>query len=263
MASGNHRSPVDLSGKSALVTGGARGIGRAIVEALAWAGADVAILDFRLPEAEAAAREIAQATGRRVLAVQGDVMRLEEVQKAVAQAIGELGKLDILVNNAGWDRLMPFLKTTPDLWERVIGVNFRGVIHTCYAVLPHMKQRQQGSIVNVSSDSARVGSMGEAIYAGSKAAVIAFSKTLAREHARDNIRINVVCPGLADTPLLEEMQQDEFTKKILGAVVNAIPLKRLGKPEEIAPMVLFFASEAARYVTGQVVSVNGGLTMAG
>ena len=190
-------------------------------------------------------------------------MRLEEVQKAVAEAIARLGKLDILVNNAGWDRLMPFLKTTPELWDRVIGVNYRGVIHTCYAVLPHMKERKQGSIVNVSSDSARVGSLGEAIYAGSKAAVIGFSKTLAREHARDNIRVNVVCPGLAETPLLEEMQQDEFTKKILGAVVNAIPLKRLGKPEEIAPMVLFFASEAARYITGQVVSVNGGLTMAG
>ncbi|HXZ29110.1 MAG TPA: SDR family NAD(P)-dependent oxidoreductase [Terriglobales bacterium] len=263
MPSENHRSPVDLSGKSALVTGGARGIGRAIVEALAQAGADVAILDFRLPEAQAAARDIAQATGRQVIAVQADVMRLDEVQQAVAEAIQRLGKLDILVNNAGWDRLMPFLKTTPDLWERVIGVNYRGVIHTCYAVLPHMKERKQGSIVNVSSDSARVGSLGEAIYAGSKAAVIAFSKTLAREHARDNIRINIVCPGLAETPLLEEMQQDEFTKKILGAVVNAIPLKRLGKPEEIAPMVLFFASEAARYVTGQVVSVNGGLTMAG
>ncbi|HYX68928.1 MAG TPA: SDR family oxidoreductase, partial [Terriglobales bacterium] len=209
MASGNHRSPVDLSGKDALVTGGARGIGRAIVEALAHSGADVAILDFRLPEAEAAAREISQATGRRVIAVQADVMRLEEVQKAVAQAIGQLGKLDILVNNAGWDRLMPFLKTTPELWDRVIGVNYRGVIHTCYAVLPHMKERKQGSIVNVSSDSARVGSLGEAIYAGSKAAVIGFSKTLAREHARDNVRVNVVCPGLAETPLLEEMQQDE------------------------------------------------------
>lgn len=264
MQSGNHSNPVDLSGKAALVTGGARGIGRAIVEALAQAGADVAILDFRLPEAEAAAREISQTTGRKVIAVQADVTRLEEVQKAVAEALQRLGKLDILVNNAGWDRLMPFLKTTPELWDRVIGVNYRGVIHTCYAVLPHMKERKQGSIVNVSSDSARVGSLGEAIYSGAKAAVIGFSKTLAREHARDNVRINVVCPGLAETPLLEEMQQaDDFTRKILGAVVNAIPLKRLGKPEEIAPMVLFFASEAARYVTGQVVSVNGGLTMAG
>ena len=178
MQSENHRNPVDLSGKSALVTGGARGIGRAIVQILAEAGADVAILDFRLPEAEAAAREIAEATGRKVTAVQADVTRLEEVQKAVAEAIARLGKLDILVNNAGWDRLMPFLKTTPELWDRVIGVNYRGVIHTCFAVLPHMKERKQGSIVNVSSDSARVGSLGEAIYAGSKAAVIAFSKTL-------------------------------------------------------------------------------------
>ena len=167
------------------------------------------------------------------------------------------------MNNAGWDRLTPFLKSTPELWDKVIAINYRGVLNACYAILPHMAERKQGAIVNLSSDSARVGSLGEAVYAGAKAAVIAFSKTLAREHARDNVRVNVVCPGLADTPLLEEIQQEEFPRKILGAVTGAIPLKRVGTPEEIAPAVLFLASDAARYITGQVISVNGGLTMVG
>ncbi len=264
MGHNGDRPLVDLAGRTAVVTGGARGIGRAIVEALASAGADVAIADLRLDVATTSAKEIAAATGRNVTPIECDVTSLASVRTAVAEAIRRIGRIDILVNNAGWDRLAPFLKTTPDLWDRVIGINYRGVIHTCYAVLPHMKERQQGAIINVSSDSARVGSMGEAVYAGCKNAVIAFSKTIAREHARDNIRVNVVCPGLAETPLLEEMQQqDDFTRKILGSIVNFIPMKRLGKPEEIAPMVLFFASEAARYMTGQVVSVNGGLTMAG
>ncbi len=252
---------INLSGKSAFVTGGARGIGKAIVQTLAGCGADVVIADFRCDEATATAKELSN--GTRVAAVKADVTKLEEVQAAVQQAIGLLGKIDILVNCAGWDRMMPFLKTTPDLWDRVIGINYRGVIHTCYSVLPHMQQRKQGAIVNISSDSARVGSMGEAIYAGSKAAIIAFSKTLAREHARDNVRVNVVCPGLAETPLVEEMHQEEFGHKVLGSIMNAIPLKRFAKPEEIAPMVAFFASDAASYITGQVISINGGLTMVG
>jgi 2-hydroxycyclohexanecarboxyl-CoA dehydrogenase len=252
---------VDLAGKNAVVTGGARGIGRAIVQALAECGADVVIADFRLDDADATAREIARATGRRVIACATDVTKLEQVQAMRDQAIAQLGHIDILVNNAGWDRIQPFVKTTPELWDRIIAVNYKGVIHTCYAVLPHLQSRKQGAIVNVSSDSARVGSMGEAIYSGAKAAIIAFSKTLAREHARDNIRVNVVCPGLVETGLLTELREDEFASKILGSIVNAIPLKRFAEPCEIAPLVAFFASDAARYITGQVTSVNGGLTM--
>ncbi len=254
---------MSLKDKTAIVTGGARGIGRAIVQRLAEAGADVVIGDFRLDEAEATASEIQKTTGRRVRAVRADVTDLKQVEALRDAALQAFGKIDILVNNAGWDRLMPFLKTTPELWEKIIAVNYKGVIHTCYAVLPHMAERKQGSIVNISSDSARVGSLGEAIYSGAKAAVVAFSKTLAREHARDNIRVNVICPGLADTPLLSEIQQDAFGQKVLGSIVNFVPLKRLAQPDDIAPLVVFLASDAAGYITGQVTSVNGGLTMVG
>ena len=254
---------IDLGGKVALVTGGARGIGSAIVHGLAEAGADVVIADARKDEAEATARRISAQTGRHVVAVGADVTKLDEVQRLRDVALRDFGKIDILVNNAGWDRLMPFLKTSPDLWDRVIAINFRGVIHTCHAVLPHMAERKQGVIINISSGSARVGSMGEAVYSGAKAAVIAFSKTLAREHARDNIRLNVICPGLVQTPLLEEIQQDDFGRKVMGSILNYIPLKRFATPEDIAPMAVFLASDAASYITGQVTSVDGGLTMVG
>lgn len=253
----------DLAGKSALVTGGASGIGRAIVRGLAEAGAEVLVADVQEEKARAAAREIGAATGRRVEAVYADVTRLEDMQKACREAVSRLGKIDTVVNCAGWDRLMPFLKTSRDLWDRIVAINYGGVIHTCYAALPHLVERKQGSVVNVSSDSARVGSMGEAVYSGAKSAVVAFSKTLAREHARDQIRVNVVCPGIVETPLLDELRQDEFGGKSLKSIESFIPLKRFAQPEEIAPMVVFLASDAARYITGQVISVNGGLTMAG
>jgi 2-hydroxycyclohexanecarboxyl-CoA dehydrogenase len=254
-------SLIDFTGKTVVVTGGARGIGRAIVHDFAKSGADVVIADYRAGEAEETAHEIGQVSGRKVLVVGTDVSHYKDVQKLSEETLHQFGKVDVLVNCAGWDRLMPFLKTTPELWDKVISINYRGVIHTCHAFLPIMVKQKYGSIVNIGSDTARVGSLGEAIYSSAKAAVIAFSKTLAREHARDNIRVNVVCPGLVDTPLLEEMKQDEFTGKILSSIVGFIPFKRLGRPEEIAPMVLFLASDGASYITGQVVSINGGLNM--
>jgi 2-hydroxycyclohexanecarboxyl-CoA dehydrogenase len=254
---------VDLTGQAVVVTGGARGIGRAIVYLLACAGADVLIGDLRLDAARNTAQEIHEVTGRSIEALEVDVASFEQVERFRDEALARLGRVDVLVNDAGWDRLSPFLKTDPALWDKIIGINYKGVIHTCFAFLPHMVDQKNGCIVNVSSDSARVGSFGEAIYAGSKAAVVAFSKTLAREHARDNIRVNVVCPGLAETALVDEMNEDEFARKILGSIVSHIPMKRFAKPEEVASMVVFLASDASRYITGQVVSVDGGLTMVG
>ncbi|MGH8069977.1 MAG: SDR family NAD(P)-dependent oxidoreductase [Candidatus Entotheonellia bacterium] len=254
---------IDMQGKVVMVTGGARGIGRGIVTTLAGAGASVAIADLRADLAEHTASEVAKDTGARVVALKTDVTNLVEVQETTERILQTFGNIDALINNAGWDELKPFLQTTPDFWDKIIAINYKSVLNTCYAVLPHMVARKTGAVVSISSDAGRVGSLGEAVYAGTKAGIIAFSRTLAREHARDNIRFNVVCPGPTQTPLVEEMQQQEFGSRILGRMEQYVPLRRLGRPEDIAPTVAFLASDAAGFITGQVISVSGGLTMVG
>jgi 2-hydroxycyclohexanecarboxyl-CoA dehydrogenase len=248
-----------LEGKVVLVTGAAQGIGRAIATRLAAEGARVAIADI---DSEAAARTASEISGVAIaVPVTLDVTRLASAIDAVERVERELGPLAVLVNNAGWDKVEPFAESDPETWDKVIAVNYRGVIHCCKAVIPGMRQRQGGKIVSISSDAGRVGSSGEAVYAGCKGAVIAFSKTLARELARDNINVNVVCPGPTETALLRNAMAGR--EKILEAMKRSIPMRRLGQPEDIAGAVAFFASSDADYVTGQVLSVSGGLTMVG
>jgi 2-hydroxycyclohexanecarboxyl-CoA dehydrogenase len=180
----------------------------------------------------------------------------------VGEALAQFGQIDILVNNAGWDRMGLFLDTDESTWDRIIGVNLKAVLYVCKAVMPHMVARGAGKVVNVASDAGRVGSSGEAVYSATKGAVIAFSKALAREMARHRITVNVVCPGLTETPLLQSLRdQSPKMEKILEAVTRATPLGRVATPEEIAGAVAFFASPKADFITGQTLSVSGGLTM--
>ncbi len=251
----------ELTGKVAIVTGGGRGIGRAISRVLAKQGAKVAIADIRLDEAEKTASGIGKEGGR-AGAIKTDITDLSSVKAMIEKVHELLGKVDILVNNAGWDRIVPFLKTTPDLWNRIINLNYKGVLNCVYCVANDMIEKNSGRIISISSDAARVGSSGEAVYSGAKGAVISFSKTMARELARYNINVNVVCPGPTETPLVEEMKQEsEKNVKIFEAMSRIIPLRRMGRPEDIAYAVAFLASDEAGYISGQVLSVSGGLTM--
>ncbi len=251
----------ELTNKVAVVTGGARGIGKGICETLAKQGAKIVIADLLIDEAVATAAEI-ENSGGKAIAVKTDITDLASVQAMVAAAKEKFGALDILVNNAGWDRMKPFMKTTPDFWSKVIDINFKGVLNTTYAVAADMIERNSGRIINIASDAARVGSMGESVYAGTKGAVISFSKTMAREFARNKINVNVICPGPTPTPLLDDMKaEDAFADKVLSSMDKIIPLKRMGTADDIAMAVVFFASEEANFVTGQVLSVSGGLTM--
>ncbi len=242
----------------AIVTGAASGIGQATAMRLASEGAAVVIADVNGPGAESVARSISDAGGR-ALALHVDVTDAPGVKAMTERAISAFDHVDILVSNAGWDRAGPFADTDEELWDRVIAINYRGHLATCHAVLPHMRERGRGRIITVASDAGRVGSSGEVVYSGAKGAVIAFTKGLAREVARDGINVNCVAPGLVDTPLLAGITEGH--EKLIAAIVRSIPLGRTGVPEEIAAAICFFASPDAAYITGQTLSVNGGLTM--
>jgi 2-hydroxycyclohexanecarboxyl-CoA dehydrogenase len=249
-----------MSERVALVTGGARGIGEAICRALATDGWSIAIADL---DEQAAARTATSVAREHGVATRGygvDVCDLDAIDRMVTTIERDLGPVESLVNCAGTDVFKQFVDSTAEEWDRVIAVNLRGTIGCCRAVLDGMIERGSGRIVNIASDAGRVGSSGEAVYSATKGGVIAFTKTLARELARHGIRVNCVCPGPTETPLLAELA--EYSQKLYDALARAIPLGRTAEPEDIAPAVAFLLSDGAGYITGQTLSVSGGLTMA-
>jgi len=252
-----------MTSRVALVTGGASGIGREICRALAVADRQVAAADVNTDGATETASLIS-ADGGEAIAITMDITDSDSVIQGCHQVADELGPVDILVNVAGWDKFMRFIDTDEDFWDSIIDINFKGMLRTTHACVPGMIERGWGRIINISSDAARVGSSLEAVYSGAKGGTIAFSKTLAREVARKGVTVNVVCPGPTDTPLLAEIvEANDDSERVIGAMANAVAMKRLGQPEEIAPAVVYFASEGASFTTGQTLSVSGGLTMAG
>ena len=251
-----------LQDKLAIVTGGGGGIGRAICLRLAEAGCHLAVMDLNADAARATADAVL-AMGIKASARTVDICDRGAVEDAVQALRVEFGGIDILVNNAGWDRGMPFLETEPAFWDRVVAINYLGPLNLHHAVLPLMVEQGGGRVINIASDAARVGSSGEAVYAGCKAAVAAFGKSVARELAKTGICINAVCPGPTDTQMLiDGTGEGEYGEKLRAGLQRAIPMRRLGRPGDVAGMVAFLASEEAGFITGQVISVSGGLTMA-
>ena len=252
-----------FEGKTVIVTGGGGGIGGATCRRFASEGAKVAVFDMNLDAAEKVAVDI-RATGGQAAAFACNITDRAQVDTAVAAAEAQLGPIAVLVNNAGWDVFKPFVKTVPAEWEKLIAINLTGALHMLHAVLPGMVERKYGRIVNVASDAARGGSSGEAVYSACKGGLVALSKTLAREHARQSITVNVVCPGPTDTALLAGVAEGaRDPAKLIEAFRSAIPLGRLGQGDDLASAIAFFGSDDAGFVTGQVLSVSGGLTMHG
>ena len=249
--------------KTVVVTGGGGGIGGATCRAFAREGAQVAVYDMNLEAAQKVASGIRDAGGK-AQAFRCDITDRASVDAAVAATVAQFGAIDVLVNNAGWDVFKPFTRTEPAQWDKLIAINLTGALHMHHAVLPGMAARKAGRIVNIASDAARVGSSGEAVYAACKGGLVAFSKTIAREHARHGITVNVVCPGPTDTALFADYKEGAGNpEKLMEAFTRSIPLGRIGQPDDLPGAILFFASDAAAFVTGQVLSVSGGLTMNG
>ncbi len=252
-----------LKDKVVVVTGGGGGIGGATCRRFAEEGAKVAVFDIDRAAAASVAEAIAKAGGQ-AQAFACDISKHDDCRSAIGAAEAAFGPIDVLVNNAGWDVFKPFVDTVPADWDKLIAINLTGPLNMHHAVLPGMTERKRGRIVNVSSDAARVGSSGEAVYAACKAGLIGFSKTIAREHARNGITVNVVCPGVVNTKLYADYKKGARNPdKLDEAFRRAIPLGRLGEPDDLPGAICFFASEDAAFVTGQVLSVSGGLSMAG
>ncbi len=250
-----------LNGKRAIVTGGSGGIGREICRRFGEEGTEVVIFDLDLAGGMETAQMVVEAGGR-ASAHRVDISDRVAVDSALQEVVAQ-GPVDILVNNAGWDRAIPFLETDVYFWQKVIGINLYGPLNMHHAVLPGMIAAGGGRIVNVSSDAGRAGSSGEAVYSACKGGIIAFSKTIARELGRKNMRINTVCPGPTDTKLLADFRTGDAGDKIVEGIKRAIPMRRLGQPSDYPGIVCFLASDDAGFILGQTVSVSGGLTMHG
>ena len=253
-----------LKGKTAIVTGAGSGIGRAIARRLAEEGMTVGVFDVN-PAGAAETVQAIESAGGKALAVTCDITDSAAVRAGVAQFEAQAGHgTDVLVNNAGWDTPMPFLKTDEAFWKKVTAINWFGPLHMTHAVAQGMVERKGGRIVNIASDAGRVGSSGEVVYSGCKGATIAFAKALAREVARANVTINTLCPGPTDTPAMDAfVGTGEAGQKIRDAMVRGVPLGRIGKPDDYPGLVAFLASDDAAFMTGQTISVSGGLSMHG
>ena len=244
-----------LENKVAIITGAGQGIGRTIAQKLAAEGAIVAVTDINQQTADATAASI----GAAATAIRTDVTSRESVRAMVQWVADAHRRIDVLVNNAGWDKAGPFVDSDPGDWNRIIEINLYGVLNTSWAVLPLMAAQNTGTVVNLASDAGRVGSSGEAVYSAAKGGVIAFTKATAREMARHQVNANCVCPGPTDTALFASIGGED--PKLREALTKAIPLRRLAQPTDVATAVAFLASDEARYITGQTISVSGGLTM--
>jgi 2-hydroxycyclohexanecarboxyl-CoA dehydrogenase len=251
------------TGDVAIVTGGAGGIGRALALRLAADGLAIGVLDRDAVGAGATVDAVTAAGGRAAAAV-ADITDDDQVRRAFGELRAALGPPRVLVNNAGWDVFAFFKDSVPATWDKLIAINYRGMLSCTHAALADLRAAgERGRVISISSDAGRVGSSGEAVYAGCKAAIIGFSKSLARELARDRFTVNVVCPGPTDTTLLAAVGETETGAKVVAGLKRAIPFGRLGQPADVAAAVAYLASPEAAFVTGQVLSVSGGLTMAG
>jgi 3-oxoacyl-[acyl-carrier protein] reductase len=246
---------LELKGKIALVTGAAQGIGRSVALLLAQKGVDIVISDINLEKAEETAKEV-EALGRKVMAIRADVANTKDVERMVEAILERFGQIDILVNNAGIARDKLILRMTEEDWDAVLNVNLRGTFNCTKAVIRHMSKQRKGKIVNIASVVGEMGNVGQANYSASKAGVIGFTKTIAREFAQRGINVNAVAPGYIETPMTEALPE-----KVKEELRRMIPLERLGRPEDVAQAVLFLVSEASSYITGQVLNVNGGIYM--
>lgn len=263
---------LELAGKSVIVTGGASNIGRAITLGFAREGANITIADLDTVQAELVAKEALKRGAKSAQVIKTDVTDMEQVKAMVNGAVAKFGGIDALVNNVGWDDLKFFMQTTPDFWQKIVQINFIAMLNCTYCVLEHMiKAQKGGSIVSLSSDASRQGEPREAVYGAMKAGVNSFMKTIAKENGRHGIRCNAVCPGVTVPEEEEEVGANSmwakgkvmFTEEQFAQIAKTLPLKKLGRPGDIANSVVFLSSKAAGHITGQVLSVSGGYSMIG